>query len=347
VPYPVPNQIELPFKVAMEIVMQGFRIRFGRSLVTVFGVLLGIMFLMATLTTFLLKRGVADEDRLRLAARQMANYLEAEIGSVRDRTLAVIEVGPLSETENRLMIRLIRQGAKTLIWTGPEAPPPALASLPVVKAGALEDAAKEPKAFLVLGGETIPAEMQKSLADLGVERPVAFTRVASDALPRDTKLHLVSLSGKPDPEDLQRQSAERRAALYRLVWIVIIALLVTIMGISNAILMSVTERFREIGTMKCLGAGSRFIRRIFLIESSLIGVVGGLAGAILGALFSFLFHGAVYGFGLVIASLPLGWILLSLAACMAVGVLLSVLAALYPASVASAMVPATALRSNV
>jgi len=331
----------------MDIVTQGIRIRFGRSLVTVFGVLLGIMFLMATLTTFLIKRGVSDEDRLRVAARQMVNFLESEVGSVRGYEFAVAQVGPLSEVETRLVSRLAQQGVSALLWVGPEAPPESLASTDIVKQASPENAASTVKAVLVLGGGALPVDLRKSLEDLSLSRPVAFSRGTPEALPGGTPLRLVSLSRMPSEEELQRQESDRRAARYRLVWIVIIALLVTVMGISNAILMSVTERFREIGTMKCLGATSRFIRRVFLIESTLIGSVGGFAGAVFGALFSVVFHGLIYGFGLVLASLPIGWILLCLAGSVAVGVALSVLAALYPAGVASAMVPATALRSNV
>ena len=65
-------------------------------------------------------------------------------------------------------------------------------------------------------------------------------------------------------------------------WVVVISLLVTVIGITNALLMSVTERFKEIGTMKCLGALSGFIRQLFLIESMFIGLVGSLAGIVIG-----------------------------------------------------------------
>src|SRR5262249_18468586 len=49
-------------------------------------------------------------------------------------------------------------------------------------------------------------------------------------------------------------------------WLITLALLVAFVGILNAMLMSVTERFREIGTMKCLGALDSFIVKLFLIE---------------------------------------------------------------------------------
>ena len=56
-------------------------------------------------------------------------------------------------------------------------------------------------------------------------------------------------------------------------WIVTLSLLVCIVGIINAQLMSVTERFREIGTMKCLGALDRFIVRLFVLEALMQGLI--------------------------------------------------------------------------
>ena len=47
-------------------------------------------------------------------------------------------------------------------------------------------------------------------------------------------------------------------------------------------LMSVTERFREIGTMKCLGALDGFIVKLFLIESLFQGMAGTVMGVLLG-----------------------------------------------------------------
>lgn len=57
-----------------------------------------------------------------------------------------------------------------------------------------------------------------------------------------------------------------------------IALFVAAIGIANTMLMSIQERKKEIGVMKVIGAQVRDIRRIFLLESGLIGVLGGLLG---------------------------------------------------------------------
>ncbi len=61
-----------------------------------------------------------------------------------------------------------------------------------------------------------------------------------------------------------------------------ISLLVGGIGVMNIMLVSVTERIREIGLRKALGAPPRVIRRQFLVEASVLGLAGGLAGAALG-----------------------------------------------------------------
>jgi putative ABC transport system permease protein len=61
-----------------------------------------------------------------------------------------------------------------------------------------------------------------------------------------------------------------------------IALAVSSLGIVNTMMMSILERRREIGIMKAIGAGDADIRRIFLIEASVIGFAGGIVGIALG-----------------------------------------------------------------
>jgi len=61
-----------------------------------------------------------------------------------------------------------------------------------------------------------------------------------------------------------------------------IALAVASLGIMNTMVMSILERTREIGIMKAIGGSDADVRRIFLIEASAIGVVGGVLGVVLG-----------------------------------------------------------------
>jgi ABC-type lipoprotein release transport system permease subunit len=110
--------------------------------------------------------------------------------------------------------------------------------------------------------------------------------------------------------------------------------------------MSVTERFREIGTMKCLGALDKFIVQLFLIEAAVLGILGSIAGAILG-------HGAMLVVGCVQHGwdLPakmnwlhmLGWVGFAVT----VGMVLSLIAAFWPAWRAAKLPPAAALATEV
>jgi len=134
---------------------------------------------------------------------------------------------------------------------------------------------------------------------------------------------------------------------FRKIWMVSISLLVTIIGISNALLMSVTERFKEIGTMKCLGALSSFIRQLFLIESAVIGAAGSLLGVLIGIIFPMLAFSFAFGWKTVWGALNYGELGLYSVCCLLAGTLLSILAAIYPATIAARMIPAMALRSNV
>jgi putative ABC transport system permease protein len=61
-----------------------------------------------------------------------------------------------------------------------------------------------------------------------------------------------------------------------------IALTVSSLGIMNTMVMSILERTREIGIMKAIGGSDADVARIFLVEASGIGVLGGLVGVLLG-----------------------------------------------------------------
>jgi putative ABC transport system permease protein len=126
-------------------------------------------------------------------------------------------------------------------------------------------------------------------------------------------------------------------------WIIMLSLLVCVVGIVNAQLMAVTERFREIGTMKCLGALDRFILRLFLLEAGIQGLIGSGVGALAGGFFALINALMLFGF---VAVTHVDWkgMIASIIIAMAVGCLLSLLGVLYPAILAARMQPVEAMR---
>ena len=128
-------------------------------------------------------------------------------------------------------------------------------------------------------------------------------------------------------------------------WLITLSLLVCVVGIANAMLMSVTERFREIGTMKCLGALDSFIVKLFLLESTFQGSVGTLIGIAIGFLLTMALAMLDYG-GFVFTYLPTRGLLLSALLALVVGTLLSLIGAMLPAYRAAKMEPVEAMRSD-
>jgi ABC-type lipoprotein release transport system permease subunit len=107
--------------------------------------------------------------------------------------------------------------------------------------------------------------------------------------------------------------------------------------------MSVTERFREIGTLKCLGALDRFIVRIFVIEAAMQGLAGGIVGAFFGAFVAF--SSSLVRFGFSSASyIPWSDVGATVFFAVCIGTGLSLLGVLYPAIIASRMQPVEAMR---
>ena len=126
-------------------------------------------------------------------------------------------------------------------------------------------------------------------------------------------------------------------------WIVVLSLLVCAVGIVNAQLMAVTERFREIGTMKCLGALDRFVLRLFLLEAGMQGLAGAGAGALAGGIFAMI--NAFFRFGFpVIETVDWMNVAVSIMSSIGVGCILSLTGVLYPAIVAAKMQPVEAMR---
>jgi len=117
-----------------------------------------------------------------------------------------------------------------------------------------------------------------------------------------------------------------------------ISLLVGGIGVMNIMLVSVTERVREIGLRKALGATPGAIRRQFLIEASVLGMVGGVLGAAIGLI------GAVTLPHLV--SNPISISPTATVGAIAVAIAIGVGFGVYPASRAARLAPIDALRSE-
>ncbi len=143
----------------------------------------------------------------------------------------------------------------------------------------------------------------------------------------------------------QQQAELSDSARATQVWLIFISLLVCLVGITNAMLMSVTERYREIGTMKCLGALDWFVVKLFLIEAAFLGIIGSAMGALLG--FVFALFAAMAQYDHVLGTLPWGQAILAMIEAVAVGAVLSVVAAIYPARRAGKMPPADAMRTEI
>lgn len=118
--------------------------------------------------------------------------------------------------------------------------------------------------------------------------------------------------------------------------IAIITLLGAAVSLMNIMLVSVTERTREIGLRKALGATAKQIKNQFLIEAVVICQIGGAGGILLGLIIGNLV-GVALGAGFVA---PWEWMLLAVVVCILVGLG----AGLYPASRASRLDPIEALR---
>ena len=173
----------------------------------------------------------------------------------------------------------------------------------------------------ILGGAVTREELLRLDAALDDERALTAREKA--------------LAGKVDPSG--------GLVSTRQAFLVAISFLVCMVGIANAMLMAITERFREIATMKCLGATDGFILTQFLMEAGIQGAAGGAMGMLVGLVLSLIKGGWLYGGHMVWYFPVLGLVICGLA-CIVAGLLLATLASIYPSWIASRMAPMEAMR---
>lgn len=115
-----------------------------------------------------------------------------------------------------------------------------------------------------------------------------------------------------------------------------ISLLVGGIGVMNIMLVSITERTREIGTRKALGAKNSSIRFQFIIESMILCLIGGILGIFVGFLLGAI-AASILGYS---AAVPVAAIIVAVGFSMVIGIFFGY----YPANKAARMDPIEALR---
>jgi ABC-type lipoprotein release transport system permease subunit len=197
----------------------------------------------------------------------------------------------------------------------------------------------------LLGSLTIPdgtARREFGLrapASVQIETEIGAVELVVRQAPRalsPSNPQLLRVAAPPDPETLRAGVENDLNALFLLLGGV--SLLVGALGIANVTLVSVLERVGEIGLRRALGAARRHIAAQFLVESTVMGLLGGIAGASLGTLV------------VVAVSASRTWTpvldpWMPLAAPLA-GALIGLLSGTYPSLRAAAMEPVEALRTG-
>jgi putative ABC transport system permease protein len=132
-----------------------------------------------------------------------------------------------------------------------------------------------------------------------------------------------------------------------LVSVIIIALIISAVGIINTLLMSVNERTREFGMMKAIGASGGDVGKLVMIETLFITICGGIIGLLFSTLGSSLVEGFVKG---IIPYSPAGRLISPepglIGLCVAFAVVIGLVCGVYPAIKSSRLTPMEAIRSS-
>ena len=144
----------------------------------------------------------------------------------------------------------------------------------------------------------VPLARAREMGNYDLSSPQALLRSLSDK--RSYSMVTVKVARPKDTEEVEKKirdmgftafsiadalQSEKKAFILMDLFLALIgsiALTVASLGIVNTMVMSILERTRDIGIMKAIGGGDEDIRWIFLVEASLIGLMGGVGGLLLG-----------------------------------------------------------------
>lgn len=345
----VGRQMQLPWGKAVEISFKSLRVRFGRSMLTVSSIILAIAFLMYVWGSGRFENAIAvgylpDKEKIDQLNRQMEEVwrpfeqeLETAFAKLKSafmdgrKDLAQGSIGKLYQTiEKEHDLTQRRLPSQLVFATFPTASED--------KLKALEEGAK------AIGIRYNYDRWSQGLRDMS---GIKLLTLKADIQARVTRYNNVELalqrSSSGEGSGAVQPTASKGSLGATSLWLIAISLLVCAVGIVNAMLMSVSERFREIGTMKCLGALDSFIVRLFILESFFQGFTGTLLGILLGFLFALVVNARVFGW-MAFTYFPTGGVLLTALYSAVVGAVLSVVAAVFPALRAARMAPVEAMR---
>ncbi len=317
----IKRQPMLPISKAVEIAWKSIRLRLSRSLLVTSGIVLALAFLMSILASEAFINGMRrwiEQPNISVTREEQ----QALADSLRQKRTGVQEAVAASQ----------KKGLKPDPgWKVADVFGKPLAEIQQELSMPLPLTAAELEKAMAADAELVPV-VQDWVQTARSLKAVQDERTAPQRLQA-----LMEKNGVPsDPVQIAQSRIQTR-------WLIGLALLVAFVGILNAMLMSVTERFREIGTMKCLGALDGFIIKLFLIESLFQGVVGTVIGVIIGLLLSIAAASIGYG-SFAWKNVPWGELGLGVAICLAVGIILTVAGALYPSWRAARMQPIEAMR---
>lgn len=198
------------------------------------------------------------------------------------------------------------------------------------------NASNEPAAVWEIGSLKLSWEVVGSMAVNSLRQRISRAVLTLLTISTATAfmMYLLTMPRSTDPVDQQSWGL-----------MMVLSLVVSGAGVLNTMLMSVTQRYREIGTMKCLGALDTFVLYSVLLEAAILGLAGAVAGAVAGLLISILLALADHG-GAVFSAMELGGLAGKFGFVFLVGMALTTLGALFPAIIASKMPPMDAMRGE-